>query len=50
MATSTYHEVPNRPVEDGPVVVALLTQADKILPGFRNLNRKEMYRQSAVML
>lgn len=24
-------------MEDGPVVVALLTQADKILAGFRNL-------------
>lgn len=42
-----YHEVPNGPVEDGPVVVALLTQADKVLASFWNLNRKESHCQSA---
>lgn len=33
----SHHEVPNGPVEDGLVVVALLTQTDEILSSFGNL-------------
>lgn len=39
---SPYHEIPNGPVEDCPIVVAFFTQADKVLSSFGNLVTKEI--------
>lgn len=33
----TYHEIPNRPVEDCSIVVAFFTQTDEILSSFGHL-------------
>lgn len=36
-AQSPYHEIPDRPVEDRPIIVAFFTQTDEILSSFGNL-------------
>lgn len=45
----SYHEVPNGPVEDGPVVVTLLTQTDEILSSFGNLKEKTFRLKTDLM-
>lgn len=41
---SPYHEIPDGPVEDCPVIVAFFTQTDEILSSFGNLEKRS-YRE-----
>lgn len=38
---SPYHEIPNGPVENRPIIVAFFTQTDEVLSSFGNLANKK---------
>ncbi len=40
LSQSTHHEIPDGPVEDCPIIVALFTQTDEILSSFGNLKER----------
>ena len=39
---SSYHEVPDGPVEDCPVIISFFTQTDEILSSFGDLEKREI--------